>query len=58
MGILGFIFGKKPGLNFTKAGKVSHNHKPEYWEAWKKRFSQDPNLNWKNHAGVKNQPKK
>jgi len=51
MGILAFIFGKKPKINFDKTGSVRHDLEDRQWQAWKDRFAKNPNFNWRNHVG-------
>tara|TARA_B100001248_G_C27397744_1_gene466955 strand:- start:6397 stop:6576 length:180 start_codon:yes stop_codon:yes gene_type:complete len=51
MGIIEFLFGKKPKIHFDKSGSVRHDLKPEQWQAWKDRFAKNPDFNWKNHTG-------
>ncbi|MAF91673.1 MAG: hypothetical protein CL674_10420 [Bdellovibrionaceae bacterium] len=51
MGIISFLFGKKPLIHFTKQGSVRHDLPEEKWKKWKDRFEQNPDYNWKNHTG-------
>ena len=61
MGILNFLFGKKPDI-FDADGTVRHKHPAQKWNKWNNRFVNNPDYNWRNHTGVKanlhkNQPK-
>lgn len=51
MGILGWLFGKKPHIHFTKDGKAIHEHEPRKWSEWEDRFRKNPSYDWKDHAG-------
>ncbi len=57
MGIFSFLFGKKPKVKFTENGRVYHDHPEKKWEDWKNRFRQNPDYNWRNHAGTHGLPK-
>lgn len=57
MGILSFLFGKKPKVNFSENGRVYHDHPEKKWEDWKNRFRQNPDYNWRDHTGTKGTPK-
>lgn len=52
MGILGFLFGYKPKIKITEKGRVAHVHTEKKWDDWKNRFRQNPDYNWKRHAGT------
>ncbi len=52
MGLLDFLFGKKPKVVFKPDGTVVHNHKKSYWDRWKNRFL-GPDYDWRNHSGLK-----
>ncbi len=56
MGLLSFLFGKKPKITFTDDGRAIHNHPQKKWDDWKNRFQQDPHYNWRNHSGTKGTP--
>lgn len=58
MGLVSFLFGKKPKIHFTKEGSVRHELPESKWQAWKDRFAQDPNFNWRNHDGKAGKKKK
>ena len=51
MGLVSFLFGKNPKIIFTKEGSVRHELPENKWKAWKERFSENPDYNWRNHAG-------
>jgi hypothetical protein len=51
MGLIEFLFGKKPKINFEKDGSVRHDHTDKKWDDWKNRFSKNPDYNWRNHSG-------
>lgn len=51
MGIIEFLFGKKPKIIFDKGGTVKHDHPEKKWDEWKDRFGKNPDYNWKNHTG-------
>jgi hypothetical protein len=53
MGILGFLFGKKPKINFTNDGLVSHDLDAKKWDAWKDRYTKAAELDWKTHRGMR-----
>lgn len=50
--ILDFLFGKDNNI-FDQKGQVFHHLPKERWEAWQRRYSSDPEYNWKNHSGMK-----
>lgn len=52
MKLLEFLFGKTPDI-FDKEGQVSHRLPKEKWEAWQRRYTSNPEYNWRNHAGTK-----
>lgn len=58
MGIIEFLFGKKPKIVFDKTGSVRHIHEEKKWNDWKDRFSKNLNYNWKNHTGKVGKSKK
>ena len=58
MGIISFLFGKKPKINFTKQGNVRHDLPEEKWKNWRDRFEQNPDYNWRNHTGRQTAKKK
>jgi hypothetical protein len=51
MGIIGWLFGKKPFIHFTKDGKAVHEHEARKWSDWEDRFRKNPMYNWRDHAG-------
>ncbi len=51
MGIIDFLFGKKPKIIFDNKGSVRHEHTEKKWDDWKNRFRQNPDYNWRNHTG-------
>ena len=55
-----FLFGKKYPI-FNKKGKIQHSRET-FVKEWKARYKNNPNYNWKNHAGMhfqdSTQPKK
>ncbi|MFK8139026.1 MAG: hypothetical protein AB8E15_11750 [Bdellovibrionales bacterium] len=51
MSIISFLFGKKPEITFNKEGNTSHKLGDKKWDAWKDRFRQNPDYNWRNHSG-------
>ncbi|MCS6839083.1 MAG: hypothetical protein NZ480_09630 [Bdellovibrionaceae bacterium] len=48
--ILDLLFGKEPDI-FNEQGKVQHKLPRAYWEAWEKRFKDNPEYNWRLHHG-------
>jgi hypothetical protein len=55
--LLGFLFGKDPQI-FDDKGRVAHDLPKEKWDAWHKRYMNDPNMNWRNHRGMQAKSKK
>ena len=53
MGILEFLFGKKPKINFTKDVTVSHDLGQKKWDDWKDRYSKAAEFDWKTHRGAR-----
>lgn len=51
MGLISFLFGKKPKIIFNKDGSTRHEHPDKKWEDWNNRFKQNPDYNWRNHTG-------
>ena len=41
MGLIEFLFGKKPKINFEKDGSVRHDHTDKKWDDWKNRFAKN-----------------
>ena len=58
MGIVSFLFGKKPLVKFTKDGRVKHDLKDSKWQEWKNRFEANDHYDFKKHSGTQPQPKK
>ena len=50
MKILEFLFGKKPQI-FNKKGEVCHQLEEKKLSFWEKRYSCDPDKDWRNHKG-------
>lgn len=48
--IMEFLFGTKYPI-FNKKGKIQHS-RDQFVEEWKTRYKNDPNYDWKNHAGM------
>jgi hypothetical protein len=57
MGILGWLFGKKPKITFTLNGRIQHDFPEKKWSDWNNRFKQNPVYNWKHHSGTQGVPK-
>lgn len=55
--ILDFLFGKSPDI-FDESGQVHHQYSKKQWDAWSKRYSSSPEMNWRNHTGTKAKLKK
>jgi len=49
--LLHFIGGKPPKVIFRDR-QVYHDHPKKKWDDWKDRFSENPDLQWKNHAAT------
>ena len=49
--VMGFLFGKDPEI-FDENGQVRHHLPKEKWDAWHKRYMNDPQYNWRNHTGM------
>ena len=45
-----FFFGSKYPI-FNEKGKIQHSRKP-FFEEWKAKYKNNPNYDWKNHAGM------
>ena len=58
MGIIAFLFGKKPKIIFEKDGSCRHQFDDKKWLEWKNRFEKNPNFNWRNHVGKVGKNKK
>ncbi|MCB0422157.1 MAG: hypothetical protein KDD61_14255 [Bdellovibrionales bacterium] len=50
--VLDFLFGKRNDI-FDAEGKVHHKLPDTKWENWKKRYTTEPQYNWRNHEGMK-----
>ena len=50
--LLCVLFGKSPDI-FDPDGTVRHNLPKSKWEAWEKRYTSSPEMNWRNHTGTK-----
>ena len=48
--ILEFLGGKPPKI-FNKEGEVQHELGEKRWREWKERNQDNPEYNWKQHAG-------
>lgn len=58
-GLLGFLFGRDAEI-FDEKGEVRHQFPNQKWDAWKHRFSQNPEYDWHHHSGTdedKSRPK-
>lgn len=53
MGLLDFIFGKKPKIKFTRDGRTKHDFSDQKWQEWKDRFEKNPAYDWRQHSGTK-----
>lgn len=53
MGILAFLFGKKPKIVFTDDGRAIHEHDEKKWQVWKNRFEKNVDYDWRKHVGTK-----
>lgn len=51
MGLLQFLFGKKPKILFTEEGRTRHDLDEDIWKAWKERFAKNPEYDWQKHVG-------
>ena len=52
MNILSLFFGSPPDIYDAK-GTIVHKLPEDRWADWKKRFSQNSDLDWRNHQGTK-----
>lgn len=50
--VMGFLFGKQPKI-FDADGSVRHDLPKEKWDQWNRRYTDNPQYNWKNHTGMK-----
>lgn len=50
--VFDFLFGKTPAI-FDKDGSVRHDLPKEKWDAWKDRYQNGDEYNWRNHAGMR-----
>ena len=50
--VMDFLFGKDPDI-FDRDGTVRHNLPQQKWDAWKSRYTSQPEYNWRNHTGMK-----
>jgi hypothetical protein len=48
---LDFLFGKDPDI-FNTQGQIQHKLPKARWEAWEKRFKDNPQYNWRLHKGT------
>jgi hypothetical protein len=48
--LLGFLFGKQT-LIFNKKGRVEHDLGKNKWDQWHRRLADNPNYDYRNHAG-------
>lgn len=48
---LDFLFGRDPDI-FNEKGDVYHKLPRQRWEAWEKRFKDNPLYNWRLHSGM------
>ena len=51
MKIMDLLFGKKPRI-FNKKGEVEHHLSEEKWRAYRDRYLQSTEHNWKRHEGT------
>ncbi|MAE73686.1 MAG: hypothetical protein CL675_06295 [Bdellovibrionaceae bacterium] len=57
MGLLSFLFGKSADI-FDDNGQVRHKLPEDKWEKWQQRYFSSPEMNWRNHTGMKANAKK
>ncbi|MGE3683142.1 MAG: hypothetical protein AB7G93_15575 [Bdellovibrionales bacterium] len=55
--LIGFLFGKRPDI-FDAEGNIVHRLPPEKWKAWRARFEQSRDYDWRQHTGTKREIKK
>ena len=51
--LLRFLFGKQTNI-FNKKGRVEHSLCQKKWKNWNKRLKENPNYDFRNHTGKKN----